>query len=813
MRFKDYFLRYENNALLLEKTNRINISLILGIALAICADMIIELVLDFVQEGTLPFISGSGNSLITVCIAIKLAVNVFFIIYCILYLKGFLNNNKLTKILIYSYITIFTVIGTSLGVDTYLNNGSTTSFLLGAVLVYCFLWVNPIYMIAASGIAFTTFLMSIYDSSYVIPKNAASLVLFWVVIIAIGLINYTEKLIVLKNEELQMDMYIEMEQLSVIDQLTGLKNRNALKMDSEAFINQNVCVLMADIDDFKRYNSNFGNEESDGLMIIFTDILVKVFGKNNCYRYGDDEFMVILKDVSIPEFQELIRNLKQELNESKELSEIKGSGLSGGYTYGRVESLNDINDMLRFVDMQLFVAKDRGRNTIVGDVFERPDDDEDRSLIDYYSKSRSGKMDDLTGLMSMSYFLNKAKILLNILRKNYEDDIVIIYFNIINMKAYNEEFGFDEGDGLLKFLADTIKGVFPDRLVSRLSFDHFVVMTGLKDCEKGILEVQERLGHYKNDKLVSIKAGIYIFDDNDTQISKACDHAKLACDRIKKDYNKPFNYYEKSMGELLLKRQYIIDSFEDALKNGNILVYYQPIVNANTLRVCNTEALCRWQDKRYGMINPGDFIEILETYRLIHKLDLYMINRICGHYIEFKKNHIEMMPVSVNISRLDFELCDIVNEVCNLVDRVGMPRKKMHIEITESALSSNNELLKSGIQRFHKAGFEVWMDDFGSGYSSLNVLKDYNFDMIKIDMSFLRSLQDNPRTRVILAHTIGMIKALNFYTLMEGVEGEDHLEFVREVGCNKLQGYYFSKPQSFEDFFNNVRNNVFLLEH
>lgn len=814
MKFENYFLRYENNALLWSKINRINMSLLLGIVLAICIEMIVKFVLDLIIKDSIAVVMGSKNFLVMTCMGIKIAVNIFYAIYCVLYLKGRVKNNRLTQILIYSYIALFTVVGTALGIDTYLNSGSTTSFLLSAILVYCFLWVNPIYMMIASAGAFASFLIGVSDSHYIIPGNAASLILFWIIVVAISFINYTEKMFFLKREELQMDMYMEMEQFSVTDILTGLKSYNALKMDAEFFVNDYICVMVADTEDFKHRYNNFDSDEIDRLLIIFTDILVKIFGENNCYRYSEDKFIIIVKESNISKFITLIKRLKNELDESKDFAAVRGSGIPGGYTYGYVEDIADVEDMLRYADIQLFLARDVSRNTIVGNKFERiENDDEDTESIEYYSKSGSGRIDELTGLMSMSYFLTKSKILFHVLEEEQREELAIVYFNVINMKAYNEEFGFDEGDELLKFIANTIKEVFHDKLSTRLSFDHFVVMAKAYDCERGILEVQKRLSRYKNDKLVSIKAGIYIFDKDDTQISRACDHAKLACDKIKRDYNKSFHYYEQSMGELLLKRQYIIDTFENAIKNEDILVYYQPIVNANTLKVCDTEALCRWEDKKYGMLNPGEFIEILETYRLIHKLDLYVVSKICGHYLEFKKHHIEMMPVSINISRLDFELCDIVGELCTLVDRVGLPRNKMHIEITESALSSNNEILRTGIQRLHKAGFEVWMDDFGSGYSSLNILKDYNFDMIKIDMRFLNSLNENPKTRTILAHTIRMIKALNLSALMEGVEMEDHLEFVREVGCNKLQGYYFSKPQSFEVLFEQIKNNILLLEN
>lgn len=200
MKFENYFLRYENNALLWSKINRINMSLLLGIVLAICTEMIVKFVLDLITKDSIAVVMGSKNFLVMTCMGIKIAVNIFYAIYCVLYLKGRVKNNRLTQILIYSYIALFTVVGTALGIDTYLNSGSTTSFLLSAILVYCFLWVNPIYMMIASAGAFASFLIGVSDSHYIIPRNVASLILFWIIVVAISFINYTEKMFFLKEK-------------------------------------------------------------------------------------------------------------------------------------------------------------------------------------------------------------------------------------------------------------------------------------------------------------------------------------------------------------------------------------------------------------------------------------------------------------------------------------------------------------------------------------------------------------------------------------------------------------------------------------
>lgn len=230
--------------------------------------------------------------------------------------------------------------------------------------------------------------------------------------------------------------------------------------------------------------------------------------------------------------------------------------------------------------------------------------------------------------------------------------------------------------------------------------------------------------------------------------------------------------------------QYILDHLDEAIARGYIHVYVQPVVRTLTRQVCGMEALARWQDPVHGLLMPGIFIDVLEKHRRIHKLDLYMVRKICEHY-RYSGNRADV-PVSVNLSRLDYELCDIFFEVESEVRANKVPRSHLCIEITESALSENEDLMRDYIDRFRKAGYAVWMDDFGSGYSSLNVLKDFELDELKIDMRFLSDFHN--RSKMILASIIQMAKHINIQTLAEGVETEEQFAFLRNIGCEKVQG-------------------------
>ena len=239
-------------------------------------------------------------------------------------------------------------------------------------------------------------------------------------------------------------------------------------------------------------------------------------------------------------------------------------------------------------------------------------------------------------------------------------------------------------------------------------------------------------------------------------------------------------------------RQYIKTHIDEALEKGWIQLYYQPVVRALSRTLAGYEALARWQDPVRGLISPAAFIPALEEIHAIHKLDLYMVDQICSLYGPRNDLGFPTVPISFNLSRLDFFDCDIHAEISRRVDRAGVPHGNLAIEITESVFVQDMSVIAPILDQFRQDGYSLWMDDFGSGYSSLNVLKDYAFDTIKLDMEFLRRFSD--RAKVIVESVIRMAKDLNIQTLAEGVETEAQAEFLRSIGCSLLQGFLFSKP-------------------
>ena len=246
-----------------------------------------------------------------------------------------------------------------------------------------------------------------------------------------------------------------------------------------------------------------------------------------------------------------------------------------------------------------------------------------------------------------------------------------------------------------------------------------------------------------------------------------------------------------------IRRIDFVFHLEKAIENNEFEVYFQPIIHTISGSLCGFEALVRWHHPTLGFLMPGQFLPSLEETQQIYHLDVHIVEKVCQWYATLKSAGEPIVPVSVNLSRIDFEAVDIFSAIQKLTAKYGMPHNMLNIEITESAFSRGRDLMQVNLARFHHAGYQVWMDDFGSGYSSLNTLKDYAFDQLKIDMLFLSDM--NLRSRRIIRSIISMAKDISMVTLVEGVETEEQVAFLKDIGCDRMQGYYFSRPMPYDE--------------
>ena len=419
-------------------------------------------------------------------------------------------------------------------------------------------------------------------------------------------------------------------------------------------------------------------------------------------------------------------------------------------------------------------------------------------FLDNDTKYKVYDMDALTGLPGKTRFMRHASMVLALFSRDPKaPKMAFVYVNIHNFNQYNLRNGSERGNQFLIQMADVLRETFPNKLISRFMDDHFVVLTTLPSLKEQIPAISSRIHGLYDPNRLDVKFGVYPVENTSIPVESACGMAQMACDSIREIPDRHVCFYTRNMGEARDLRNYVIDHFREALEKHWIQVYFQPVARTISGTLASVEALSRWRDPEKGMISPGVFIPLLEDSRQIRKLDLYVLEEICRLYQQLLAEGKVVIPASFNLSRMDFFQGSIFEDVEEIRKRYQVPRNMLYVEITESVFVHEGDVLHQEIQRFRQAGYEVWMDDFGSGYSSLNTLKNYSFDEIKIDMAFLSQFTE--KSQNIIKAIIRMAKKIGIHTLMEGVETREQAEFARSIGCELIQGYYYGRPMSFEE--------------
>lgn len=410
---------------------------------------------------------------------------------------------------------------------------------------------------------------------------------------------------------------------------------------------------------------------------------------------------------------------------------------------------------------------------------------------------KASSFDYLTGLPAMTMFFDRAEAEKEaVLEKGGQP--ALLYIDFSGMKFFNANHGFAEGNKMLQSFARILSHAFGNENSCHIGADHFAVATEEAGLKNKLNSIFCEFGQLYGGKTPPIHVGIYPHRIEDVPISVACDRAKLACSLLKGSYSSACRYYNTRLQEKAMQKQHILENFDTAMREKWIQVYFQPIIRAVNEKICDVEALARWIDPDKGILSPASFIPVLEEAGLIYKLDLYMVEQVLESIKTQKAEGYTVIPHSINLSRSDFDACNIVEEIRKRVDAAGIDHNLITIEITESVIGGDVEFMKEEVERFRKLGFPVWMDDFGSGYSSMDILQSIRFDLIKFDMSFMRKLEQGNEGKIILTGLMRIATSLNIDTVCEGVETESQVRFLREIGCSKLQGYYYSKPLPYE---------------
>lgn len=414
--------------------------------------------------------------------------------------------------------------------------------------------------------------------------------------------------------------------------------------------------------------------------------------------------------------------------------------------------------------------------------------------------------DALTGIYSKKKFYEETT---KLLLKYIEDKFVMLRFDIAKFKIINEFYGKSEGDELLKYIAKKIKqGFCSDKCTfTRLDADIFYIcfLYSEENLKKFVEYIEKILKQYDLDFEIIPSFGAYIIENNKIPIDLICDRANLAVKTVKGNYMKRLALYDEALRMDLIKEQEIINDMNIALIQNQFKVYLQPKCDIQTGKIIGAEALVRWLHPEKGLIPPNNFIPIFERNGFIMRLDAYVWETVCKLIRDWLDLGKKLIPISVNLSRINLynpKLCDIL---INLVEKYDIPVKLFELEITESAYTENQQALINVMKRLQNYGFTIMMDDFGSGYSSLNMLKDIPVDVLKIDMRFLVGLNKGGRGGSILSSVVRMAKWLNISVVAEGIETKEQASFLQSIGCTVGQGFYFQKPMpisEFEDYLN-----------
>ena len=417
--------------------------------------------------------------------------------------------------------------------------------------------------------------------------------------------------------------------------------------------------------------------------------------------------------------------------------------------------------------------------------------------------------DELTGLLNKEGFYRRGS---EFLEEHPEADARILYINIENFKLVNDLFGEEAGDEFLKFIGRELEKVFGkiDNVSSRYEADHFVILT--LENEDRIQTQMKRFGDQIRDyylkTTVEISAGIYEIRDRSKSLRIMCDRAHLAAESIKKNHMVQVAVYDDTHRKKLIQEQMIINELGDALKEKQFKAFFQPKYDMRTDRIIGAEALVRWEHPEKGLLPPGIFIPVLEKNGYIAKVDLYIYEETCIFLKKCMDEGIPLHPVSVNLSRVGFYNPKLFQTLCEIAERYQIPKKYLELEITETAYATDSEMIFSVVEKLRQGGFRVLMDDFGSGYSSLNMLKEAPIDEIKLDMRFLSAADPYERAEEILHMIITMGNRMKLSIIAEGVETEEQKAMLQGFGCNKAQGYFYARPMREEEYTELLREET-----
>ena len=424
------------------------------------------------------------------------------------------------------------------------------------------------------------------------------------------------------------------------------------------------------------------------------------------------------------------------------------------------------------------------------------------------SMAHSLEHDGLTGLYTIQKFSQCVK---RNLENNQDTKFTFIRLDIERFKMINNFYGVEAGDRLLVYISGLIETYWQDVencVFGRIDGDVFGICFP-KDEKKlngFILYIKRELKKYKAAYYLETAMGIYDILDNNLDVRNIIARATLAAKQCKGQYMIHEARYTEELRAKIIREQNIINEMEHALETGEFVVYFQPKYELDHCRPSGAEALVRWKKPSGEIVLPNEFIPIFERNGFITKLDYYVWEKVCQFIDSELSQGRNPAPISVNVSRVNLYNPDFMDSLIDLIHRYHIPPHYLNLELTESVFSEDAELIQRAVNYLHDAGFTILMDDFGSGYSSLNILKDVDLDVLKIDMKFFSKGNTAEKGAKIIEAVIRMAESLDMMVIAEGVEEKHQVDFLNDLGCDYIQGYYFGRPMS-QDQYEKLTNH------
>lgn len=415
------------------------------------------------------------------------------------------------------------------------------------------------------------------------------------------------------------------------------------------------------------------------------------------------------------------------------------------------------------------------------------------------------ELDALTNIYNREAFYRKAS---EMLQQNKTENYSIIYLNVAGFKMINAIFRSEMGDIILRTAAYYFKAIVGKAgIISRLESDHFVLLvpSDLIDIDDFLMGLDATMASLGLSYRIRFYAGIYPIDNINMPVEQMCDMAKIALDKVEGSYTKRYACYDSRTKERMLIEQMLARDMAFGLQAHQFGIYIQPIYNLRTNMVIGGEALARWEHPKYGMIETDQFLTVFERNGFIVHIDRYVCEEACKLLRRQLDDSGIAFAVSVNISRLSLQTIDLNNYLLDLIARYGLEPCMLKLEITEDAYEDDPGQLQQVLGALKDSGFEIIMDNFGLGASSISMIRDLPLDILKVDIAFMQGANSNSRAAIIMQSLVDMAHSLSMRVIVEGAETDEQIAFVDRIGCSSVQGYYYSHPMSPEDFIEILR--------